>query len=163
MPSRSGQPPIKVHVFVSFIFILSFTILVRYHSLLRSGSTMSKLIYGSSNVYRNFSRSPFPARGYCLVECTKKTVFDAHLATVGKISPNSVIVTSVLENFVADACRDLAVEETGLFANQQITTHVEAIANLIRDVPSASAFILPLLFRSVPGEFFMKQKDKKFC
>jgi hypothetical protein len=62
---------------------------------------MSRILYGSSNVYRNFSRSTLVAdHGLVLVDCTKKALFDTHLASLGTLSSGSLIVTSVLENFI---------------------------------------------------------------
>jgi hypothetical protein len=113
---------------------------------------MSRLIYGSSNVYRNFSRGTLGKDlGLTLVRCTKKAVFDSHVASIGELEPNSLIVTSVLANFVVDVCRDLNDEEVVLFANQQITAHVEALANLVRDSSGSLAFVVPLLSRRDPG------------
>ncbi len=113
---------------------------------------MSRLLYGSSNVYRNFSRSSLGSElGLTLVECTRKTVFDVHTRTLGTLRSGSLIVSSVLENFITDACSGLAVEEVELFANQQITAHVESMASLIRDSLDSFAFISPLLHRRVPG------------
>jgi hypothetical protein len=119
---------------------------------------MSRFLYGSSNVYRNFSRSSIGAdHGLSLVECTKKAVFDAHISTL-KISSGSLIVTAVLENFVMDACRGLRDEQVVLFSNQQITAHLETLANLVRDVPDAVALVSPLLHRRVPGWFRIYEK-----
>lgn len=115
---------------------------------------MSRLLYGSSNVYRNFSRSTLGSDlGLVLVECTKKAVFDAHTTSLGKLGSGSIIVTSVLENFISDVCRDLKDEQVGLFANQQITAHVEAVGALVRDSPDSLVLISPLLFRKTPGLF----------
>jgi hypothetical protein len=113
---------------------------------------MSRLLFGSSNVYRNFSKSSIGQDlGLTLVNCTKKTVFDARLATLGRPGAGSLFVTSVLENFVAEACLDLAAGEIDLFGNQQITAHVESLAALIRDSPDSVGLISPLVSRTVPG------------
>ncbi len=118
---------------------------------------MSRLLFGSSNVYRNFSSSTIGQDlGLSLVQCTKKAVLDAHVATLGTVATGSLVVTSVLENFVTDACRDLADGEIDLFGNQQITAHVETLATLIRGSPDSVALVSPLLPRSVPGGLFAK-------
>ena len=78
-------------------------------------------------------------------------MFDAHLTTLGKLRSGSLVVSSVLENFVADGCRGLDVSEVTLFANQQITAHVEMLADLLRDSPESAIYIVPLLDRKVPG------------
>jgi len=111
-------------------------------------------LYGSSNVYRNFKRSTISGDlSLVLVECTRKVVFGSHLTSLGKLADHSVLVTSVLENFVSDACRDLSLEEVGLFANQEITAHLESLASTLRESPSSRGFVSPLLLRSVPGLF----------
>ncbi len=113
---------------------------------------MSRLLYGSSNVYRNFQRSTLTSDlGVALVECTRKVVFDTHSSALGKLDSGSLIVTSVLENFISDACRDLRPEAVGLFANQQITAHVESLASLVRESPDSVAVVSPLLLRNTPG------------
>jgi len=112
---------------------------------------MSRLLYGSSNVYRYFARSTLASdHQLSLIQCTRKTVFDVHVTSLGTLSPGSLIVTSVLENFIVDVCRDLDDSEVGLFANQQITAHVETLANLVRDVPDTFACVSPLLTRLTP-------------
>ena len=121
---------------------------------------MSRLFYGSSNVYRHYSRA---AHGIdlTLVECTKKAVFDAHVTTLGKLGSGSLIVTSVLENFVADGCRGLDAGEVLLFANQQITAHVETLADLLRESPESAIFVVPLLNRKEPGTAVYEKKEQK--
>jgi hypothetical protein len=118
---------------------------------------MSRILYGSSNVYRNFARSNLGTDlGFSLVECTRKSVFDAHLVTLGSLPSGSLIVTTVLENFVTDICRDVKEDAVSLFGKQQITAHVEALAALIRDSPDSVALVSPLLGRKVPGMYIFK-------
>ena len=119
---------------------------------------MSRLFYGSSNVYRHYRHYRISSRSghgidLSLVECTKKAVFDAHVITLGVLQPQSLIVLSVLENFISDACRGLDDSEVDLFANHQITAHVETITDLLRASPTSVAYVVPLLDRSVPGLF----------
>ena len=117
---------------------------------------MSRILYGSSNVYRNFSRSTLAAdHGLVLVECTKKALFDTHLASLGTLTSGSLVVTSVLENFIMEVCRDLEPSEANLFARQQITAHVEAVASAVRDVADGVAVVSSLLHRQVPSEFVL--------
>jgi len=124
-------------------------------------ATMSRILYGSSNVYRNFSRSTISGDlNLTLVECTRKVVFNTHLTGLGKLAEHSLLVTSVLENFVTDASRGLPVEEVGLFACQEITTHLESLASLLRGSPTALGFVWPLLHRSAPGLFIFVEKRK---
>jgi hypothetical protein len=113
---------------------------------------MSRILYGSSNVYRYYP----PANGASgldlkLVQCTKKTVFDAHLGSLGPLEPGSVLVTSVLANFISDACQDLESSKVSFFGNQQITAHVESLASVLRGRPDVQAFVVPPLYRLVPG------------
>lgn len=114
---------------------------------------MSRFLYGSSNVYRHYSRAS-PGLGFdlTLVECTKKAVFDAHLLSLGKTGPGTLLVTSVLANFIVDACRGLEDSEAALFANQQITAHVDSLSSLIRENSEAICIVFPPLRRVVPGK-----------
>ena len=124
---------------------------------------MSRLFYGSSNVYRFFPRVRSTlGLELELVQCTKKTVFDSHVASLGNLEAGSLIITSVLANFIVAGCQGLEANEVVLFANQQITAHVETLAGLLRDCPDASVFIVPPLLRVVPGMFrVMKLKRKE--
>jgi hypothetical protein len=129
---------------------------------------MARILFGSSNVYRNFPRAL--TRGSIgddiqLVECTKKTVFDAHLTLMGTLAPGSLIVTSVLENFISDACHGLDEEEVVLFANQQITAHVEVLTNLLTGSAGSRVVIVPPFSRQLPGEvqiWVLPKKEKTF-
>ncbi len=103
-------------------------------------------------MYRHYSRAqPGLGLDLSLVECTKKAVFDAHISTLGKLGNGSLIVTSVLANFVVDGCRELGQEEINLFARQQITAHAESLETLLRESPDAFCMIMPPLRRNIPG------------
>ena len=119
---------------------------------------MSRFLYGSSNVYRHFSRAA-PGLGHdlVLVDCTRKAVFDAHVVSIGELPAGSLIVTSVLANFIVDGCKGLDVGEVALFANQQITAHLESLADLLRDSPDSVGIVVPPLQRYSPG-IYMKRK-----
>ena len=121
---------------------------------------MSRLLFGSSNVYRHFSRVGHGI-DLTLVNCTKKAVFDAHLVNLGTLQPGSLIVTSVLANFISDACLGLDEAEVDLFANQQITAHVESLADLIRDCVDGAAYVVPILDRKTPGSCLCCMKAKE--
>jgi hypothetical protein len=115
---------------------------------------MSSVLYGSSNVYRNYKRAieagKFAGRDLQLVSCTKKTVFDAHLAAL----PSAVlVVSSVLENFITDVCAGVSEDEVQLFAHQQITAHVESLNGLVARCETVNVIIVPPFFRSVPSWF----------
>lgn len=115
---------------------------------------MSNYLYGSSNVYRNFKRAceagRFSGRDLQLVSCTKKTVLDAHLTA---LTSASLVVTSVLENFITDVCIGVADDEVQLFAHQQITAHVETLSDLTSRFPDVAIIIVPPFFRSTPPWF----------
>lgn len=101
-------------------------------------------------MYRFYSRESF-GLNLELVQCTKKTVFDSHLSELGELGPGSLIITCVLSNFISDACRGLEAAEISLFANQQISAHVEALADLVKGRPDVFAFVVPPFRRSSPG------------
>jgi hypothetical protein len=113
---------------------------------------MANYLFGSSNVYRNFSRAiekkVLSGHDLQLVNCTKKAVFDSRLATLPSAN---LVVVSVLENFIVDVCKDVPEEEVRLFAHQQVTAHVESLFGLITRFPDATVIIVPPLFRSVPS------------
>lgn len=115
---------------------------------------MSNYLYGSSNVYRHYSRAVerglFSSHNFELVKCTKKAVLEAHLLT---IQSSELVVASLLENFVVDVCQDVTDEEVALFARQQITSVVEAFHALTRRLPDVAVVIMPPMYRSVPGWF----------
>ncbi len=100
---------------------------------------MANILYGSSNIYRHYSRMVeagcFTGRDLLLVKCTKKTVFDASLAT---LTSASLVVTSVLSNFIVDVCSGVPDDEVQLFAHQQVTAHVEALSGLLTRVPEVT-------------------------
>ena len=121
---------------------------------------MSRLLYGSSNVYRHFSRVGHGI-DLTLVNCTKKAVFDAHLVSLGELESGSLIVTSVLANFISDACLGLDEAEVDLFANQQITAHVESLADLVRDCVDGVAYVVPILDRKFPGSCLCLYESKR--
>ena len=93
---------------------------------------MSNYFYGSSNVYRHFPRALgvglFSGRGLQLDKCTRKTVLDAHLAT---LSSAGLVVASVLANFITEVCVDVTDEEVQLFARQQVNMKLKICLNSI--------------------------------
>jgi len=115
---------------------------------------MSNILYGSSNVYRNFTRATdsrrFSGLDLQLVRCTKKTVFDSHLAG---LQSARLIVTSVLENFITDVCIGVPDGELQLFAHQQLTAHVETLLDFVTRVSDVVVLICPPMYRSEPSWF----------
>jgi len=115
---------------------------------------MSNYLYGSSNVYRHYNRAleagRFADHALQLVSCTRKAVFDAHLASLPSAG---LVVASVLENFITDVCAGVAADEVQLFAHQQITAHVESLLDLVTRFDAVTVIIVPPFFRSVPDWF----------
>jgi len=77
-------------------------------------------------------------------------VLDAHLLTVESAG---LVITSVLANFIVKICSGVTEEEVPLFANQQITAHVDSLLSLVNRIPSVNVIIVPPLFRSSPSWF----------
>jgi hypothetical protein len=65
----------------------------------------------------------------------------------------SLVVTSVLENFIVDVCKGVSDGAVQLFAHQQITAHVEDLHSLICRLPAVNVLIMPPLYRSEPVWF----------
>ena len=111
-------------------------------------------LYGSSNVYRHYTssvnRGLEALASLELVECTRRSVLDTHIANLK--SP-SFVVTSVLENFICDACTGENIEEFGFFGNQVITRHVEQLADLVSKWPGLIVAIVPPKLRNRPDWF----------
>ncbi len=105
-------------------------------------------------MYRNFTRAlgqgMFAGRELTLIQCTKKTVLDAHLAT---LKSADLIVVSVLENFIVNVCAGVTEEEVHLFGRQQITSVVEDLLHFAQRVPEVSIVIVPPMFRTTPPWF----------
>jgi hypothetical protein len=112
---------------------------------------MSNFFIGSSNVYRNFDRAIasglFSGRSLDLVRCTKKSVFDSHLAS---LTSANLILVSVLENFITDVCSGVQDDKVLFFSRQQITAHVDSLFALVNRLPSVNVIISPPLYRSNP-------------
>ncbi len=111
-------------------------------------------LIGSSNVYRNFDRAVtagcFSGREFTLIRCTKKALFDSSITA---LTSATLVVTSVLENFICDVCTGVPDDEVPLFAHQQITAHLEALSGLVQRLPEVSVIVCPPMFRSTPTWF----------
>jgi len=116
---------------------------------------MASYLFGSSNVYRSFSRAVeagrFSGLDLQLIRCTKKTVFDSHIETLS--SNSKLVVTSILANFIVDVCTGIPDDEVQLFAHQQVTAHVETLLGLVSRDPLVNVIIVPPLYRSTPAWF----------
>ena len=115
---------------------------------------MANFLFGSSNIYRNFARAVssgcFSGRDMQLVHCTKKTILDASLATM---TSATLVITSVLENFISEVCLGVPDDEIQHFAHQQITAHVDALLDLSLRLPDVIVLIVPPSYRSNPVWF----------
>ncbi len=105
-------------------------------------------------MYRNFARALgfglFAGRDLKLVQCTKKAVLDAQLAT---LTSADLIVVSVLENFIVNACTGVSDEEVQLFGHQLITAVVDDLHRFVQRVPEVTVVVVPPMYRSTPPWF----------
>jgi hypothetical protein len=70
---------------------------------------MSRILIGSSNVYRNYKAANFKYNEYAMVRCVDLESLDAHLTN---LEPNETeVVISVLENILDKAARGGSGEE----------------------------------------------------
>ncbi len=115
---------------------------------------MAGLLIGSSNVYRHFSRALdrglFAGRNLQLVQCTQRAVFDA---TLLNLEASSLIIVSVLENFIVTVCSGVEEEEIQLFARQQVSALVDSLSDVVQRLPGVNVIIVPPMFRSTPPWF----------
>ena len=86
-------------------------------------------------------------RTYTLVNCTKRAVFDSTLPTLSDVS---ILVTSVLSNFISDACVGNNFTRD---AHREITDHVEALHRYSLTSPGTRIVVAPPLPRSSPDWF----------
>ena len=115
---------------------------------------MANFLYGSSNVYRHYKdglkQGLFSTHPLQLIQCTKKTMFDAHVMSLTGLN---LMVTSVLENFICDACTGVPDAEIPHFAYQEITSHIETIVAASLRFPEANFIVSPPFCRGIPGWF----------
>ena len=86
-------------------------------------------------------------RTYSVINCTKSSVFVSTLPTLSDVS---ILVTSVLANFICDAC--VTDDLTGA-AHREITRHVELLHQFSLANPEARITISPPLPRFDPEWF----------
>ncbi len=81
------------------------------------------------------------------MSCTKRAVFESTLPTLSSVK---LLATSVLSNFICDACTgdDLSVR-----SHREITDHVETLHRYSLSNPSTNIVIAPPLPRLVPDWF----------
>jgi len=92
-------------------------------------------------------------RVYEVIPCTKRAIFETTLSSPGSLPDASLIITSVLSNFICDACSTVAPERLLDVANLELTQHVQALLTYCQSNPSAKVVVVPPLARSVPSWF----------
>jgi len=88
-------------------------------------------------------------RSYELIHCTKKVVFES---TLPSLSSASIIVTSVLANFICDAAA-LSPDRILDMANAELSSHVQTLVNFSMAHPDVQIAIVPPLARATPDWF----------
>ena len=88
-------------------------------------------------------------RSYEIISCTKRAVFDSTLPT---LSGASLIVTSVLSNFICDA-GSRSPDRILDVSNAEIFDHVQVIHAYVQANPGVRVAIVPPLARSDPDWF----------
>ena len=85
-----------------------------------------------------------------MVSCTKKAVFDSNLSRLDGVA---ILVTSVLSNFLCDACTAADQSRLVEVANAELSAHVLSLASYLGSHPQTRAIIVPPLPRMVPDWF----------
>ena len=71
---------------------------------------MSRLIIGSSNIYRNYVAAKFKKYGeYSVIRCTDISNFEANMA--GLEATDKEVIISVIENFIEKAGRGIESQD----------------------------------------------------
>lgn len=89
-------------------------------------------------------------RVYQVIPCTKRAVLDASLPT---LSNPSLIVSSVLSNFLCDACSAVDLSQLVEAANSEISLHVRTLHGFLLANPQTRCVIVPPLARQTPVWF----------
>jgi len=88
-------------------------------------------------------------RTYVMIPCTKRSILESTLPNLTNVS---VIVTSVLSNFICDA-GSLALDRIIDAANTEMTAHVQFLSRYSQSHPGVKIVIVPPLSRSEPDWF----------
>jgi len=99
--------------------------------------TLSRVLIGSSNVYRFYSPDAFKDHHpYIMTRCTRSSTLEANLLEVEK---GAVVVISVLENFIHDAVVDSGLTEDDAIADLTTGAVVEeAIRKALNSINDAA-------------------------
>jgi hypothetical protein len=88
-----------------------------------STALASRTLIGSSNVYRFYSPEFFnDHHPYILTRCTRSSTLEANLL---EVEAGSVVLISVLENFIQDAVVDSGITEADAIADQSTGSVVQ--------------------------------------
>jgi hypothetical protein len=88
---------------------------------------MSRILIGSSNVYRNYKAANYKHNEYTMVRCVDLESLIAHLTN---LEPNKTeVVISVLENILDKAASKGTVEER----EQAINTVIKTFLGVVED------------------------------
>jgi hypothetical protein len=81
-----------------------------------SSTLASRTLIGSSNVYRFYNPDSFKQfHPYILTRCTRSSTLEANLL---EVEAGSVVLISVLENFIQDAVVDSGITEANAVADE---------------------------------------------
>lgn len=89
-------------------------------------------------------------RSYEVVHCTRRAVFESSLPL---LNDAKLIVTSVLSNFLCDACGSADPSQLVEAANAELSSHVRTLVSYLRAHRQARAVIVPPLPRLDPDWF----------
>ena len=98
---------------------------------------MSRILIGSSNVYRFYSAEKYSSyKPYNLVRCVN---IETYRARMGCIDPKEkLIIVSVLENFLADAVKNAEREMGNIDGEKFVATICGTIKDFILVLKSAA-------------------------
>ena len=85
-----------------------------------------------------------------MISCTKRAVFESSLSRLDGVS---ILVTSVLSNFLSEACTAADPSRLVEVANSELSAHVLSLAAYLRSHPQTRAIVVPPLPRMVPDWF----------
>ena len=107
---------------------------------------MSRLLIGSSNVYRNYSPKIFPRyKHFDMVKCTRIEQFMARMGCLD--TGVEEIIISVMENFLSDAIeKEQSMEKFGETIDQTIKQYLGTINEAVKKLPLTKfAIVKPTL------------------
>jgi hypothetical protein len=98
---------------------------------------MNRVLIGSSNVYKFYTPDSFKDHNpYIMTRCTRSSTLEANLLEIEK---GSIVVISVLENFIQDAVVDSGLTEADAIADASTGVVVETAIRKALDTINAAA------------------------